>query len=686
MLLEGVRQAVPNGLRRALLAGLVAGAALHGQGQDTLAARPPSGAPDTLVMELGSVVILPDAGGAEEHKPLSGLDQYLERSSEVNMLRRGAYAWEPLLNGMATERSVITIDGMRVYAACTDKMDPVTSYVETSNLSRARIKNGSSGAAHGATIAGSIDLERRKAGFAHHPAWAGSFFAGFEGNNSERIAGTALSYADSLFYTNLDATFRKASNYKAGRLEGSSREVEFSQFAKYNLSAIAGYRLGAGREVEASLIYDRATDVGYPGLPMDVALARAVMGSLQYRYLPRNGAVSLWETKVYYNTITHIMDDSRRPAVPVRMDMPGWSSTAGMYSKVYLRRGKHRSSITFSAHGNSSLAEMTMYPSNPREQHMFMLTWPDVRTLYGGLHAEDRVDLRPGLELSVHAGAGVQEHRVESEFGMRSLELFYPEVAASQLRLLPSAGGKLTLTKGAFTHQAGLGFSQRAPSVSEGYGFYLFNANDNFDYVGNPGLRNESALSVEVAGTCKQHRLELEWKALFMHLTDYIIGVPSPDVAPMNMTASGIKVYEQLPHAAMLNTALAAQYSIREPWRLRVEASYRYGQGSDGTALPLIQPLQYAAQLRFRNKAFTAEAMLHGSTANRHSPAYGETGRPAYAVADLALGRDLGLGKHKLTVKLGVDNLLDAHYTTFSDWFGIPRPGRNCYGHLIFTL
>ena len=92
-------------------------------------------------------MILPTGQACHAHgdKPLGSLDSYLAGSNSVNMIRRGCYAWEPMLNGMATERSVITVDGMRIYGACTDKMDPVTSYVETSNLSRARIKSGASG-------------------------------------------------------------------------------------------------------------------------------------------------------------------------------------------------------------------------------------------------------------------------------------------------------------------------------------------------------------------------------------------------------------------------------------------------------------------------------------------------------------------------------------------------------------
>ena len=30
-----------------------------------------------------------------------------------------------------------------------------------------------------------------------------------------------------------------------------------------------------------------------------------------------------WETKLYFNTITHTMDDTKRPDVPIHMDMLG---------------------------------------------------------------------------------------------------------------------------------------------------------------------------------------------------------------------------------------------------------------------------------------------------------------------------------------------------------------------------
>ncbi|MCO6481390.1 MAG: TonB-dependent receptor [Flavobacteriales bacterium] len=677
--------ATPVGARPAALPALLllARALMAQTPSDTLPPTPGL----TGMQELEKVVVLPTAPGCHAHgdKPLGALDSYLAESNSVNMIRRGCYAWEPMLNGMATERSMITVDGMRIYGACTDKMDPVTSYVETANLSRARIRSGTSGGEHGGTIAGSIDLERRRSGFSATRGLGGSTSAGFETNNLQRILGTALHYASPALYTDVDFTFRQAGNYRAGHRPDASNTVDFSQFTKYNLSAIAGYRPGEGKEVEASVIFDKATDVGYPGLPMDVSLAQALIGSVQYRHLPRLGPVSLWETKLYYNTITHVMDDSRRPVVPIRMDMPGWSTTEGFYTKLYASAGRHAIKATLSGHRNNSLAEMTMYPHDPAEPVMFMLTWPDVRTLYSGLNAEDRIRFNDRVDLTVHAGLGIHGNTIGSEFGRRSLELFYVSLPPRKQRWLPSGGATITHRQGRFTHRLGAGYSERAPSVSEGYGFYLLNANDNHDYVGDPRMRNEGSLSAELGSRYQRDKVFVEWTAAWFHLVDYIIGRPHPELMPMNITASGVKVYEQIPYATLFNTGLNAEYRFNETWQLRGDASWRYGEGSDGTRLPLIQPLQFRTKLRYARKQYAAEATVEGSTRNRPSLSFGETSKPGFLIGHLSVSREFAIRNHRLGVNMGVDNILDQYYTTFSDWFGIPRMGRNVYAHVVYV-
>lgn len=204
-----------------------------------------------LWSELEEVILIgnPNINFLEENKALGSIDSYLQQSNAVNMIKRGAYAWEPMLNGMSTERSVLTIDGMRIFHACTDKMDPITSYVENTNLSKARIAEGQSGSEFGGTIAGSIDLIRKKSVFSSEEKLGGSAFAGFEANNKQQIYGLALNYSKPVFYADLDFTYRDAENYKAGHKSGQSSEVEYSKFTKYNISTISGYKLNEQKEL-----------------------------------------------------------------------------------------------------------------------------------------------------------------------------------------------------------------------------------------------------------------------------------------------------------------------------------------------------------------------------------------------------------------------------------------------------
>ena len=385
--------------------------------------------------ELKEVLVVGTKAALHEKqtKTLATLDEFLQKSTKVDLIKRGAYAWEPIINGMATERTVVTIDGMRIFGACTDKMDPVTSYVEVSNLSEATISSGQQGSCHGNTIGGSIDLKRSQRQFTN-AGWEFFVNSGYETNNRQKIIGSAINYADNLFYVDTDVMFRDAENYKAG----NDKEIQFSQFRKLNLSAISGYRLASNKNIEASVIFDRATNVGYPALPMDVSLAEALITSVKFNYKPNLEQIDNWETKLYFNTITHTMDDTKRPVVPIHMDMPGWSDTYGFYSKVNGKYKKHQFLANLNSFYNRSVAEMTMYPSDPNENLMFMYTWPDIRTLYTGIYLEDNFEINCHSNLKFTTNLGFHNSNVASDFGLQSLQIFYPEMEASNSRFLKS--------------------------------------------------------------------------------------------------------------------------------------------------------------------------------------------------------------------------------------------------------
>jgi len=640
---------------------------------------------DTITpKELNEVIVIGKKTQLYEKqdKPLATIDEYLQQSGKIDMIRRGSYAWEPIVNNMTTERTLITIDGMRVFGACTDKMDPITSYVEVSNLSEATIKSGQQGACHGATIGGSVDLIRNRSGFSDL-GWDTSLNAGFETNSQQKIIGSAINYTDKSFYVDTDFMFRDAENYT----DGKGQEVLFSQFRKFNISATSGFSFDKNKLMEASIIYDKATDVGYPALPMDVSLAEALITSLKFEYVPKLSKIENWETKIYYNTITHKMDDTKRPSVPIHMDMPGWSDTFGFYSKAKGVLRSHHFLADLNSFYNRSVAEMTMYPADSNEKLMFMYTWPDVKTFYTALFLEDNIALNLHSSLKFSTSLANHFNKVASQLGLESLQIFYPNMKDSKNRILPSISSNYSYDKNGFSYGFGLAYGERAPSVSEGYGFYLFNSFDRYDYIGNPELNNENSVEGSISIGYNTQKWSTKISSSYFHISNYIVGKPDTTLVPMTIGASGVKIYTALDFATIFNADLNLEYQFSTGFKWKGQLVYSYGKDFEKQNLPFISPLRYSSSLNYKKGKFTSEIAVQGNaTQTQYSPFYGEDRTPAYAILNFDTGYSFAFEKVKCNVKAGIENIFDTYYSTFSDWNNIPRKGRDFFLNVAFNF
>lgn len=616
----------------------------------------------------------------KQTKPLATIDEYLQQSTKVAMIRRGSYAWEPMINNMPTERTLVTIDGMRVFGACTDKMDPITSYVEVSNLSEATIQSGQQGACHGATIGGSIDLQRNRSGFSDL-GWDTSLNIGFETNSQQKIMGSAVNYADKSFYIDTDFMFRDAENY----IDGKGQEILFSQFRKFNISVTSGFSLAENKLLEGSIIYDKATNVGYPALPMDVSLAQALITSLKFEYVPESSKIENWETKMYYNTITHKMDDTKRPSVPIHMDMPGWSDTFGFYSKVKGVFNNHHFMADLNSFYNSSVAEMTMYPADSNEKLMFMYTWPDVKTFYSALFLEDNLALNSHSSLKFSGNLANHFNQVANQLGLESLQIFYPNMKDSKNRILKSFSSNYLFDENGFSYNFGLAYGERAPSVSEGYGFYLYNSFDLFDYIGNPELKNENSLEGSVSVGYKTQKFSAKMSSSYFHISNYILGKPDPNLSTMTIGANGVKIYTALDYATIFNVDMNLEHQFSSDFKWKGQLVYSYGKDFEGQNLPFISPLRYFSSLDYKKGKLSSEIAVQGNaTQMQYSPFHGEDRTPAYAILNFDSGYSFAFEKVKCNVKMGVENIFDTYYSTFSDWNNIPRKGRNFFLNVAF--
>ena len=630
------------------------------------------------VQNLDEVVIVSETGRGRKRSAkgqVASIDEHLSELKNVSLVRRGSYAWEPVVNNMQTERLSTTIDGMKIFYACTDKMDPVTSYVESGNLQSISLNSGLDGNPQATgNIGGSLDLKLRKTGFDNDPFHA-SASAGHEWNGHVQVYGADAALSSHRTYLNAGAFYRHADNYKVG----GGDELQFSQFQKVNVFTNAGLRLAEKDMLEATFIFDRATDVGYPALNMDVAKAEGFITSLSYKHLFRKAS---WETKVYYNHITHEMDDTKRPDVEIHMDMPGKSCTAGVYSLLTTALKQHDLALNYDLYYNRLFADMTMYPGGAAP--MYMVTWPDVRTLNTGFAMTDNISIAHNQSLRLSAKLAWQQQRLNNEEGYHALRVFFPGMEDAYHQTTGRIAANYALSIKNYALSIGAGWGSRAPTVTEGYGYYLNNTFDQYDYIGNPSLKNESA--VELNSAVKWHpteRVNLTLDGNVFLFSNYIIGQFETRLSPMTVGAEGVKVYGNISHATIANVSLTTEWQLTEQLCWNGKVSYSSGRDADGDPLPLISPVSWQAELQYHYQRLQAQAVVKGNMRQtNYGGKYGETAASEWAVLNLSAQYSFS----SIIVRGGVENLFDKQYATYADWNHIPQKGRNIYLNLTFAL
>ena len=179
-------------------------------------------------------------------------DQLLKSLDEVELISRGNFASEPVVNGVSGDRISMTIDGMKIFGACTDKMDPISSYIEPNNLRAVQVQsNGIS--ANGSSTGGAINFETRTATIDTAVPWkaqVGSAYSSVS-NRWDKLA--SLQYSNSRWALLVNGVHKKSENYRSGKGE----EVSYTQFEKWNVASSLNYRINKDQYLKITHLSDR---------------------------------------------------------------------------------------------------------------------------------------------------------------------------------------------------------------------------------------------------------------------------------------------------------------------------------------------------------------------------------------------------------------------------------------------
>ena len=619
----------------------------------------------------------------------STLDNINARLDGMSLIKRGAYALEPQLNGFSGGQLNVTIDGMKMFGACTDRMDPITSYIEPTNLKSITISNGTNGSHNGCTIGGSVDMtlqEPHTTGI--HPFYS-SLGYGYESVSRSRNLLFSSGYSKKKWAWGIDGVYRKNENYR----DGNNKMILFSQFEKTNIHSVIQYSANKISSFKADLLYDVARNVGYPALPMDVSLARATLIALEYR---RHGKIQI-KGKVYFNTILHVMDDSKRDSlyllkkslgsksdsVYMRMDMPGRSSTLGTYLQVVIPwNDDNQLTLKADNYTNHSMAEMTMhmrYAGFPPESPMYMQTWPEMLRNVSGIFAQSTMLISPKASFMLNGRIDYNSDLLQSKYGQQQFSIFNYTLDKTQSRFLKSMNMSVQylFVKG-ISMVATAGSSERMPTIGERLGFYLFNAYDGFDYIGNPTIKTEKSRFFSLAFQLSNPKLKINFNQSFSLINDYIMGVTDSVIPAMNFYAKGIRVYTNIPSALIYSADIQILYNPFKSLSVFGSSKFTFGELNSESPLPLIPPLKTIVAVQYQKDQFSFQAESESAiTQNRINYNYGESYTPPFTIFNIKSSYSILFSKTVMDIGFGITNLLNRAYYEHLDWGRINRPGRS---------
>lgn len=632
---------------------------------------------------------------ADELRQPWRLDRPVSTSASVDeLMRLGGLTLVQRANGFAGEVSMMglrgsqvntTIDGMKIHSACVDKMDPSTAYIEVDNVSTMQINSTGSDLRYGQTLGGAVNFQLQQ------PRYSSPLTtivdAAYESNASRRLR-MEISGGSSDLAFRTGYTLRGAQNMVAG----NGTILPLSGYAKQNLHMGLAWKPTASSEIEAMLVADHATNIGYPALLMDTRVADAVIGAVTWRERWSPGVRT--SAKLYANGVNHTMDDYDRPLDQIRsrrfmpgmyMPMHGNTRVFGALLESTISTPETIYTLTIDATLQQASASMDMLALDSTVAPMHMSNLGDVRS--GGLGLAATIDHSISCDVSIQGAARLDAGMctlLDDHF-RSMLSGYYPESSFPPTFLAPSlslggiwnAAEKLQLS-------LVLAYAQRRPTPLELYGFMLYDPQSNIITNGNPDLANERAMSVTAQITKRCNDVRLTGTIYMRSIANYI--APDPGVVQDRASAVIARPLSNIGSALMTGFDVSCTVPLA-PW-LTMQAMARGCHGQSLTwndPLPLIDPLRVTWRTIMGDPTLQAEVQFTGALRQSRASQLilPEDTTASWWTANVLLAwQPIPL----IRLQLSATNLMDAYYHEHTSINNMPARGRSMNIAMRFQL
>ena len=628
--------------------------------------------------------------------PARDVGEALKGIEGISSIRRGAIANDIVLRGFQRDNLNVLVDGMRIYGACPNRMDPNSFHVDFAEIEEVSILKGPFDVKNPGSLGGLIEIKTIKP----KEGLGGSINA--LGGSYENISASAnATYGDK----NMDFLFGYAYKYSLPFKDGDGKRIT-EQYPSsspdryksgdednkaYSINTYWtrwGFNLPSNQRVEIAYSRQEADDVIYPYLLMDAVFDNTDRLQVKYEASDPFEGVKKLKAHFYWNQVKHDMTNWRREASSGPMAAyTGYKYSMKTYAEAGTSGGKMEGD--FQLHSGILTVGIDYYLRNWDADTTLTTgaqdSIPDVDTEDLGTYLEYSRPITENAGFTVGARFdhvrteahgdrsalysqyhGTTEREETDSYGGGNIQVFYSPVKRIEL-------------------SAGFGQATRPPDAVERY-FALARPMTMPNWVGNPELEPVRNRELDLGIKYSGERLHAKATFFYSRVKDFI--------TIFNVQKPGLKSARSYRNVDATLYGGEISLNIFLPLHLNLQGGISYTRGDDDTfdkPLSEIPPLKGRIALRCEtNRYFTEIEGIFADDQHRIDPALKEEETSGWGVMNIKAGM-----KYKgLSIFAGVDNVLDRLYLEhlsyqrdpFSSGVKIPEIGRNFYLNLSWTF
>lgn len=628
------------------------------------------------VMEKINTKVVKDIS-ANEIKSADLAESLTNHIPSISLVRRSGIANDIILRGAKKDNINVLIDNSKIYGACPNRMDPVTSHVLTNNIDSVEVIEGPYDIENFGTLSGLVKVKTKKP----TKNLTGDINLNI-GSFSYKKASLSVSGGNDYIKLLLSASTEKSSQYKDGDGDNfyeqqvkhgvmtaarySNENTNHEAYEKKTLLTKAIINIDESSEIDFSYTANRSDNVLYPNTPMDADFDDSDIFTFAFTKRGLSKYSKELNLEYYYSKVDHPMSTKlRNSSATSYMTNDMKSSIWGLKLKnsfdisdalvtlgldTSTRNWKGQKYMTNSTTGMKMPSSTSLPSTDTKNKAIFAKYEKTIGNLdieVGARYDDTSIDT---------INSALNDNNYESLNG----HIFTVYKLNKDTKLF-----------------AGIGKSQRVPDARELY--YGTSGNDNLDATKN----YELDLGFEkIIGD-----FSIKTKVFYSKLEDYIYNKNGASFENIDAKIYGL----ELSGYYFLSDALTFDYGMAYLKGKKDKALV----GQTDTNLAEIPPLKANLSLSydFGSSLLTTQVIMAKSW-NSYDEDNGEQELPGYAVVNMKYNQEIN---KNFDFTIGVDNILDKTYATTNTYNDIKyigvgdselinNPGRYLYINLKYSF